>query len=369
MVNLLACLLAMAVPAVAVIASSNVVLPSHPLIWYHGRWDFSRGTWWTGSGLTLHVEGLSSLSLQLGRKTTQPSVAVGLSVNYGPFTDLKLTNGTNQIPLNITATPRGGLPRSLVIRLNVQGWQNNNMYLEKIILNNGAKILPYAPSRLSFQFIGDSLSAGQYLSNGVDGAWPFLVAETFKAEQSIQAQPGGCLTDQVCWGNAHGISYQFFRTEDNGYYYNPNHNYTTPWDFHKDYPSTHVFIEAGANDNAYNVSGANLTTTYLGFIAKLRRIYPTQPIFVVGAWGWPDQDGTVYYYYDGVFEDVVAKRSALGDKHIYFIDTKGWVGGDDIFSDNKHPNTPGHAHIAEQLTAWLQKWGLKPQKSWPTVVG
>ena len=33
------------------------------------------------------------------------------------------------------------------------------MYLQKIILNAGARLLPYTPSKLSFQFIGDSLSS------------------------------------------------------------------------------------------------------------------------------------------------------------------------------------------------------------------
>ncbi|KAG8823275.1 hypothetical protein FRC19_004260 [Serendipita sp. 401] len=242
-------------------ATSNIVLPNNPNIWYHGRWDGGRGTWWTGTGLTLHVEGLSSLSLQLGANTTQPTVAVGLSVNYGPFVDLKLASGMNQIPLNnnSTSSSRPVKPSSSVIRLNVQGWQNNNMYLEKIVLNRGAQLAPYIPSKLAFQFIGDSLSAGQYITNGVDGAWPFLVSEAFKAEQQINAQPGACLTDQVCWGNAHGLTYQFFKTEDTGYYYNPNHNFTTNWDFRRDLPPTHVFVEAGANDNAYNINGTAIT--------------------------------------------------------------------------------------------------------------
>ncbi|KIM32699.1 carbohydrate esterase family 2 protein [Serendipita vermifera MAFF 305830] len=347
--------------------ASNVVYPNNPLIWYHGRWDSSYGTWWTGSGLTLHVEGLSSLSLQLGPNTTSPSVAVGLSVNYGEFTTLQLAKGANEIPLGLNSTT-SSRTHSSVIRLNVQGWQNNNLYLEKITLNSGAKLRPYTPSQLNFQFIGDSLSSGQYIPNGVDGAWPFLAAETFKAEQLINAQPGGCLTDQFCWGNAHGISYQFFKTEDNGYYYNPNHNYTTDWDFRRDYRATHVFVEVGANDNAYNITAASITSTYLDFLVKLRRIYPVQPIFVVGIWGWPSSDGSVYYYYDGVFENVVAQRNAKGDKRVYFIDTKGWVGWDDIYSDNSHPNQPGSVNIAAKLGAWLKNWGLQPQKKWPTKV-
>lgn len=181
MVSLVTTLLSL-VTFIATVAEAtvpNVVHPNDPNIWYHGRWDSGQGTWWyvltsfkssvltnfiiqrTGTGLTLYVKGLSSLSLQLGPNTTQPSVAVGLSVNYGPFTDLHLTNGTNTIPLasNFTKSIGSHQAHTTVVRFAVEGWQNNNMYLEKIILNSGAKLLPYTPSRLTFQFIGDSLSA------------------------------------------------------------------------------------------------------------------------------------------------------------------------------------------------------------------
>lgn len=44
----------------------------------------------------------------------------------------------------------------------------------------------------------------------MDDSWGFVVAETMKAEYQINAQPGGCLTDQLCWGNVRGVSHQFF---------------------------------------------------------------------------------------------------------------------------------------------------------------
>jgi hypothetical protein len=117
----------------------------------------------TGSGLTLHVHNFKSLSLQLGANTTEPHVVVGVSLNYGPFVNFNLTQGANEIPLSKTATDNAGdsysaKPGSTIVRLIV-GWTYNNMYLESIKLNSDAKLLPYNPSRLAFQFIGDSLSA------------------------------------------------------------------------------------------------------------------------------------------------------------------------------------------------------------------
>ncbi len=94
-------------------------------------------------------------------------------------------------------------------------------------------MLPYIPSKLAFQFIGDSLSAvsiiedlrfvlesksgvvpgsqGQYLPEGVDQAWPFLTGEYFKAEHRINAKPGAALS--VCFH----FFYLFFIEENVGY--------------------------------------------------------------------------------------------------------------------------------------------------------
>lgn len=112
-------------------------------------------------------------------------------------------------------------------------------------------------------------------------------------------------------------------------------------------------------------------------------MYPSQPIFVVGAWGWPQADGAVSPYYSGVFEKVVENRydskfiskrypsnatvrNAKGDNHVYFIDTTGWVQWADVYSDNLHPNPSGHVKIAAEFKAWLINWGLNPETSWRT---
>jgi hypothetical protein len=125
-------------------------------------------------------------------------------------------------------------------------------------------LLPYTPQKTVFQFIGDSLSAvrlrsralsltyvlssaqGQYLPQGVTQAWPFVTAEALRAEHRINAQPGATLTDMESYGNVHGVSYEFFRTEDDEFFYTPSHNYTTPWNFARDVPApTHFVVHIG----------------------------------------------------------------------------------------------------------------------------
>ncbi|KAJ7271248.1 SGNH hydrolase-type esterase domain-containing protein [Mycena rebaudengoi] len=341
----------------------SVTIPhTHPFIYFHGRWDAAPGTWWAGSGLKLHVAHLSSLRLNLGEHTTAPFAAVGVSLDYGEFVTVNVSAGANVI--SIPGNVKGNGARSTVVRINVQGWQNNRMHLESITLNEGASLLPYTPADLTFTFIGDSLSAGQFLPKGVNQAWPFLVGEAFKAEHVVVAQPGAALSDIVSFGNMHGVSFQFFRTEDTGYFYTTDHNFTTP----RPAP-THVVIHIGANDSAQNITNAGFVEVYTAFIARLRTVYRHQPIFVFTPWGWPDStnpDGPFSQYYEGQYKKIVDSRHAQGDKNVFLVDTTGWVTFADVFPENVHPNVPGHAHIAQKFQAWLEDWGLRPNREWAT---
>jgi len=347
----------------------TVTIPNdHPLIFYHGRWDSSPGTWWTGTGFKLNVQGLSSLNLNLGNHTTQPLVSVGVSLNYGEFVTVNLTEGRNNVPLGAlpsTSTKMG----NTVVRINSWGWQDNRVNLESLELNEGAKLLPFTPSKLAFQFIGDSLSAGQYLPQGVDQAWPFLTGEAFKAEHNIQAQPGIALTDIVSYGNEHGMSFEFFRTEDDGYFYTTDHNFTTPWDFKRDVPSPDVvIIYVGANDSGNNITESSFVQTYLGFLKNVRSIYRTQPLLIFTPWGWPQPDDTVSYYYPDAFQEILDSRLALGDHNSFLVNTTGWVTFQDVFPDNMHPTVAGHQKIAGLFETWLKNFGVKPQQEWSTSV-
>ncbi|GLB44445.1 putative GDSL-like Lipase/Acylhydrolase family protein [Lyophyllum shimeji] len=353
--------------AAATTSQTKTIPNSHPAIYYHGRWDSSPGTWWAGSGLKLHVKHLCSLALNLGPHTTAPFAAVGVSIDYQDFFTVNASAGANVIPLSSSLADKRG--DTTVVRINVEGWQNNRINLESVTLNSDAELLPYGPSRLAFQFIGDSLSAGQFLPLGVDQAWPFLVGEHFRAEHRITAQPGATLTDMVSYGNVHGVSFQFFRTEDTGYYYTTDHNFTTPWNFARDQPpATHIVIHIGANDASHSISDADFVEVYSKFLAHLRTIYKHQPIFVFTPWGWPSADGSISQYYEGQYQNIVDKRVATGDKNIFLVDTTGWVTFADVFPDNQHPNVPGHAKIAAKFAAWLENWGLRAAPQWATPV-
>jgi len=166
--------------------------------------------------------------------------------------------------------------------------------------------------------------------------------------------------DRFSWGNPHGLSYSYFTVEDSRYYYSEDHKFTTPWDFKKDYPPTHIFIHIGANDNYHQVTNDDFIQTYITFIARLRELYPSQPIFVSHSWGRAYENKPVEPYYEGVYNDVVEKRKALGDENIHLIDARGWCSWSDLYPDNRHPHPKGYGNIADKLVEWLKQWGLEP---------
>ena len=88
---------------------------------------------WAGSGFKFVASGLTTLVLHLGNHTTAPQAAVALSVDYADFVTVNVSAGANNIPIPAASASARGKNR--VVRINVEGWQNNRMHLEKIELN------------------------------------------------------------------------------------------------------------------------------------------------------------------------------------------------------------------------------------------
>ncbi|KAK0189453.1 hypothetical protein F5146DRAFT_1001704 [Armillaria mellea] len=126
-----------------------------------------------GTGFKLHVQNLTTLSLNLDTYTSSLA-SIGVSIDYQNFTSIDVFLGSNDIPLG-NPSPSGS-----IVRINAWGWQNNQIILQSLVLNLDAILLPYQPTNVNFLFVGDSLSA----------VWPFIVGERFKAEHTIIAQPG-----------------------------------------------------------------------------------------------------------------------------------------------------------------------------------
>jgi len=86
-----------------------------------------------GSGFKMNVLNLESLTLNLGEHTTAPFAAIAVSVNHSPFFTVNATVGENNIPLPSSESRSHKKPT--LVRVNVEGWQNNRINLESIGLN------------------------------------------------------------------------------------------------------------------------------------------------------------------------------------------------------------------------------------------
>lgn len=93
----------------------------------------TRAVYRAGSGFKLHVKNLRTLVLNLGPHTTTPFAAVGVSINYQDFFTVNASAGVNHIPLAASSLHNKG--NTNVIRINVEGWQNNRINLQSITLN------------------------------------------------------------------------------------------------------------------------------------------------------------------------------------------------------------------------------------------
>lgn len=88
-----------------------------------------------GSGFKLNVLNLRSLTINLGEHTTAPFAAVGVSVDGSDFFTVNASAGANVIPLP-TRTGIASLIKPSVVRINVEGWQDNRINLESVALNS-----------------------------------------------------------------------------------------------------------------------------------------------------------------------------------------------------------------------------------------
>jgi len=173
------------------------ISPTNPLLHFTGRWqdDIS---WYPGTGVHFKVSNsLSHFSIVFGPQTSS-TVAIGVQLNRKGWTKFVVTEGTKEIYVkdlvggNQIADGKDGATISVV----VIGWEFNRIQIKDIVIDgDSTRLLPYNPSPLLFEFIGDSLTAGQYLSSEVLSSWAWHVADEYKAERNVIALPGVALSD------------------------------------------------------------------------------------------------------------------------------------------------------------------------------
>lgn len=104
---------------------------------YYSDSGYSLDGYRAGSGFKIHVENLSYMTLNLGPHTTSPLASIGVSLNYGDFTTVNVSEGSNTIPLqSLQIDSEENTTGTSVIRINTEGWQDNRINLENITLNS-----------------------------------------------------------------------------------------------------------------------------------------------------------------------------------------------------------------------------------------
>ncbi|RAL66022.1 hypothetical protein DID88_005683 [Monilinia fructigena] len=100
----------------------------------------------------------------------------------------------------------------------------------------------------------------------------------------LQAYPGICLFDKLCWGNTRGMFHQWYYTSD-----------TSPraaqiwgdkpelWDFSKQDDADLVIINLGTNDSneANNVTSAEYVAQYTLLIEGIHAVWPNAQIVLI----------------------------------------------------------------------------------------
>jgi lysophospholipase L1-like esterase len=157
--------------------------------------------------------------------------------------------------------------------------------IASVHVGQGEKLVKVPDFPRTLEVIGDSLTAGQYGTlEGLSSYGYGLGAGLGNTEYSVTAYPGICLFDKLCWGNPHGMLYQWFRTSDTSsraeklYGNNPEW-----WDFSKKPAADIVVINLGTNDNnsANNVTADGFVAQYKMLVEGVHKVYPRAQIILM----------------------------------------------------------------------------------------
>lgn len=98
--------------------------------------------------------------------------------------------------------------------MRVSNW-GYGVQIDKVYVGAGESLIKIPPYKRTIEFIGDSLSAGDFQSYESLSSFAYGVGEGLgETEYYVTAYPGICVTDQECWGNPRGQAHQWFYSSD-----------------------------------------------------------------------------------------------------------------------------------------------------------
>ena len=319
-------------PSVAVAADepSVAVAADDPAVRYVGRWDRAEAGWpkagWAGAYFRVGFTGTTVKLKQRG------PVDLWASIDGGQFVRHDSVRGT----VNLTPTLLEPGEHTLAVSYRqVAGSYRGDAVFGGLELDPGARAFVPRTSAKLIEFIGDSITAGVTTTHLALSDYAWIIGEELGVEHTQIAQGGACLRELTPAESTRGIScvglkHRFSRVtaEDT----------SAEWD-HRQYQANAVVINIGTNDRSHGVTGEQFEPGYVDLLRQIRAAYPNAAIFAMGPFN---------QRYVGQIQAAVATMKADGDGNLHYVDTAGWITGEDR-NDSTHPSDSGHRKIAGLL--------------------
>lgn len=314
----------------------NLILPDNPHIRHIGRWDKSNPglyhSYWAGAYLKVQFTG-KTIGIRLEKQAS-------LLVNIDNRGDILVKNASGTVDLAPSLPAR-------VHTLRVAAYfDGDEIVYSGLILGPGETILPPAETDVPIvEFIGDSVTAGSDIAQGIGASFGWLAGDAFCVEHTHICDPGIALVDGY-GGQAFGMESAYGRLAT------PNYQQSPAWDFSAYTPAA-VVVNLGSNDVYTKIAPELFQERYIKFMAALRETYPQAHIFAMRLFnGWLEQE----------VKAAVAARTEAGDAQVHYVDTAGWLEGygtavptDYVLKNGPsvHPSSFGHLKAATRLAPLL----------------
>lgn len=321
------------IPSFAKSGTKSISL-NNKRIEYVGRWDQSNPnkyhSYWGGAYFEMKFTG-KEVKLQL-------AAPVNIYVKIDEQKEILYSNANGLVKI----TPDSLTDGVHQIRV-IAKFQNDEMQLVGLFLNDKARILKLPKKNKWIEFIGDSITSGDRTSKGNTSAYPWLVGDSLKVEHSQISYCGIALTS--------GYHYHYKGAPKIGMdsaYFNlkqPNSELPNSLYHLKHREPNLIVINLGTNDSHLQVPSAIFQSHYSYFITSIRKKYPKSMLVLLMPFNGA--------YHSEIKNMVNQSLDSLTNLKI--IETKGWLKKSD-FSDGTHPTDAGHEIISQNLSPILKEY-------------
>lgn len=311
--------------------AEKFISPKNKNIQYVGRWDKSHTndyhSYWGGAYFTIKFRGN-----QVKIKLAFP-VNIYVKLDDGPMVLFTKVSGWVKISPD-------SLSQSTHHLQVIAKFQDDEIQLEGLSLDENGKLLKPAKKKVLVEFIGDSITSGDRTSKGNTSAYPWICGEALDVKHTQISYCGIPLTDGYHFNYKDapetGMELAYLRLKQ------PNHQPDPHWNFKKYTPKV-IVINLGTNDASLGVPPNLFREHYTRFIQSIRTIFPKAIIAVL-------------IPFNGSYQNEIRRmvqKDFAGDQRLKMIETNDWLMPSNT-TDGTHPNDEGHVLIANKLSGIIK---------------